>query len=85
MAKHFAACVKPPPPKLLILRVDETILSIAISIYVIRFMQSSPENDAEEVIREMVAIYDYTGQFEDELSFTAGDKIQVTTESKSSM
>ncbi len=48
-------------------------------------MQSSPENDAEEVIREMVAIYDYTGQFEDELSFTAGDKIQVTTESKSSM
>ncbi|XP_064396169.1 neutrophil cytosol factor 2-like isoform X2 [Halichondria panicea] len=42
--------------------------------------ESSPENDAEEVIREMVAIYDYTGQFEDELSFTAGDKIQVTTE-----
>ncbi len=51
--------------------------------YVIPFMQSSPENDAE-VLREVEAVYDYTGKFEDELSFTAGDKIQVTTESKSS-
>ncbi len=30
----------------------------------------------------MVAIYDYQGQFEDELSFSAGDKIQVTAESE---
>ena len=44
--------------------------------------QSSPEPQAPAVVKEVVAIHDYTAQYSDELNFSAGDRIQVTVESK---
>ena len=35
------------------------------------------------VLKEVVAVADYSGQFEDELSFHKGDKISVILESES--
>lgn len=46
--------------------------------------QSSPERQTSPVIKEVVAIHDYSAQFSDELNFSAGDRIQVTIESKCS-
>lgn len=47
--------------------------------------QSSPERQTSPVIKEVVAIHDYSAQFSDELNFSAGDRIQVTIESKCSI
>ena len=35
------------------------------------------------VVKEVMAVADYTAQYEDELTFRAGDKIQITLESES--
>lgn len=35
------------------------------------------------VIKEVMAVADYTAQYEDELTFRAGDKIKITLESES--
>ena len=35
------------------------------------------------VLKEVEAVADYTAQYEDELTFRAGDKIQITLESES--
>ncbi len=43
--------------------------------------QSSPE-PSDPVIMEVIAIADYTAQYSDELTFSVGEKIQVTVESK---
>ena len=45
-------------------------------------LEPKPSHFQPEVIREVIAVYDYTGQYEDELTFSTGDKIQVTVESK---
>ena len=34
------------------------------------------------MVKEVVAIHDYTAQYSDELNFSAGDRIQVTVESE---
>ena len=44
--------------------------------------QSSPEPQAPAVVKEVVAIHDYAAHYSDELNFSAGDRIQVTVESK---
>ena len=44
--------------------------------------QSSPEPQAPAVVKEVIAIHDYTAQYSDELNFSAGDRIQVTVESE---
>ena len=46
------------------------------------YFQSSPEPDSP-VIKEVIAIADYSAQFGDELAFSAGDRIEVTADSES--
>lgn len=42
------------------------------------------QSDSEEapVLMECVATHDYTGQYEDELAFNAGDTVEVTADSE---
>ena len=42
----------------------------------------SPPQSQATVLKEVLAVADYTAQYEDELTFRAGDKIQITLESE---
>jgi len=51
-----------------------------LTIWAYDRQESSPEPQTSPVIKEVVAIHDYSAQFSDELNFSAGDRIQVTIE-----
>lgn len=44
--------------------------------------EGEEEEEEDPVLFECVATYGYTGQYEDELSFQTGDRVDVTADSK---
>ena len=59
-------------------------LGIRVCIMYLSPLSLLPFSQAQAtVIKEVMAVADYTAQYEDELTFRAGDKIKITLESES--